>query len=170
MDAGTPFYFRWGTPLGVSVVLFLSYSLFCAVIGVGGPIFLRSGLPSVNESLLFNGRLETLLYEKSPPDLIEQVPAIAEVRRQLMELWCGFTLAVAILQVAAIWFGLRRGQTWALWTLTLSDLAIVGYYFALVLAPLARSVPVRLADIHPFAWYPAAVVPIAAILGWWGTR
>jgi hypothetical protein len=162
--------FRWASPLGISVALFLSYSVFCAAIGIGGPIFLRSGHASVNQSLLFNGDLEARFYGKATSDLIREAPAVSEVRRQLMDLWCGFALATALLQVAVVWFGLRKGQTWALWTVTLSDLAIVAYYFVLVLPGVARAGGLRLTDIHPFAWYPAAVIPVAALLGWLGTR
>ncbi len=160
--------FRWASPLGVSAALFLSYALFCAAIGIGGPIYLRSGHASVAESLFFTGRAEQGLYGKPTLDLVREAPALLTVRRQLMDVWCAFALALAIAQVAIVWFALRRGEAWALWTLALADIAIVVYYFAL-LVPAARP-HLAWGDVHPFAWYPAIVVPVATLLGWLGLR
>jgi hypothetical protein len=166
MDALAP-AFRWLSPLGASAALFGSYTIFCAVLGVAGPLYLHSSRASLKDSLFFHAGLEARMYGAPTRALVEQTPLLLELRRQVMDVWCSFALATAIAQAAIIWFGLRPGRPWALWTLAASDLVIAASYFLLVLPAAARRTSVGLFELHPFAWYPLFMVPVATGLGWY---
>lgn len=69
-------------------------------------------------------------------------------------------LAFGIFQLAVVWFGLREGQTWALWVLGAADLAqLAGWVFY----------GIQTRDWYaPLFLYAAVSVIPAILLGWIG--
>ena len=46
----------------------------------------------------------------------------------IVDLGCALWLAFGIFQLGVVWFGLRQGQAWALWTVASADLAqLIGW-------------------------------------------
>ncbi len=163
------FQFQWVSPLGVSVILFLLFGLMNVVIGVLIPFFIRPDRLVTSNILLMSERTDTVLFGGSPSELITQNKTLG-LLRLLLDYWlAGLLLSFGLFQVAVTWFGLREGQAWALWILTVSDLAMLPYWY-LILNTYARAGAVPgPGDVPPFLLY-LAVIPVAAVLGWLGMR
>ncbi len=160
--------FRWLSALGISVILFLILGVFNAVIGILTPFFVRSDRLTSN-SLLTSTRTDTALFGASPEDLVAKDSPLGLVRFVTVNWFAAYMLGVGILQVALSWFGLRSGQSWALWSLTLAGLAMVpGIWISI--GPYARAGAVPgIGEMPPFITI-LVLVPIAAVLGWIGLR
>lgn len=162
------FEFRWTSALGISVALFVGYGLINVLVGVLIPVLVRPDRLSDN-TLFTSGRPDTALFGASPEALMAQDRPLGMLR-YVMILWlAGVFVALGVLQIAGAWFGLRTGQAWALWSLTLADLSIVPFW-AMILSRYAQvgAVP-RLGETPPLVTY-LALIPIAALLGWIGLR
>ncbi len=175
MNTAPAFDFRWLSPLGISVILFLGFSLICLVFGALGPFLVRrygpgSSSASLMNWFVFSVRADTAYFGQSPPDLVKENSAIAELHVTMLNLFGGFLICLAIAQFCLVWFGLREGHLWALWALAISDLAVVVHYWVLVVPPFARAFPLGFSDLHPYVLYPMVAVPIATLLGWLGLR
>ena len=93
MNPSSAFNFRWLSPLGMAVILFLGYGLLNTLVGVVIPFLSR--------------RTGTAGFAPQPSlDLMTM-------------LWLGFGL----FQLGVVWFGLREGQAWALGIVVAADLA-----------------------------------------------
>ena len=116
-----------------------------------------------------SARSDEALFGRPASDLIKQDMALATLR-QLHSAWmAGLFVSFGILQFGLTWFGLRSGNLWAWWTLTIGDLARLPYW-ALIFQPYRRAgTPLGLQDVPPLFLY-LAVIVIAAILGWLGLR
>ena len=165
--------FRWLSLLGVSAILFLSFSLICLIFGTLAPFLVRRygpGSPSASlmDWFVFSPRADSAYFGKTPTELVKETPAIAELHVTLLNLFGGFLICLAIAQFCLVWFGLRAGHAWALWALVISDFAVVIHYWVVVVPPFARAFPLGFSDLHPYVLYPMVAVPIAALLGWLG--
>jgi hypothetical protein len=80
-------------------------------------------------------------------------------------------ISTATLVLAATWFGLRRGERWALWALALSALVTVPYYLLISANYVAQGAPVMsgLTSII-MLWVLALVAFVAGLAGLCGTR
>ena len=165
--------FRWLSPLGISALLFLGFSLVCLIFGTLAPVLVRRygpGSPSASlmDWFVFSPRADAAYFGKPPAELVRETPAIAELHVTLLNLFGGFLICLAIAQFCLVWFGLRAGHGWALWALAISDFAVVVHYWAWVVPPFRRVFPLAFSDLHPYVLYPMVAVPIAALLGWIG--
>ena len=175
MTTQPAFTFRWLSPLGITAILFLGFSLICLIFGTLGPVLVRRygpGSPSASlmNWFVFSPRADAAYFGKSPTELAKEDPAIAELHVAMLNLYGGFLICLAITQICLVWFGLRNGYMWALWALAISDLAVVVHYWVIVVPPFARSFPLGMSDLHPYVLYPMIAVPIATILGWLNLR
>lgn len=132
MSTQPTFTFRWLSPLGISVTLFLAYGTLNVLVGLVIPFLSR--------------RTGTAGFATQPSlDLMTM-------------LW----LAFGVFQLGVAWFGLRQGQTWALWVLALACLAqLVGW--------IAYGVQTRDWGA-PLFWLDAIIILPATALGWIGLR
>src|SRR5574341_784707 len=85
-----------------------------------------------------------------------------------MDTMCAQMMAYAIVHLAVVWFALRRGQAWALWTVGAA--AVVSFlYFAPIMMTYARfAVPVG-ESMRNIA-IPTLIVLAVTALGWFGLR
>ena len=67
-----------------------------------------------------------------------------------MQSMCAMMIAMATLVLGATWFGLRRGQRWALWALALSVLFSVPHYLLIAANYAAQGAPV-MSGLAPIA-------------------
>ena len=168
-DSAVPF--DWLTPLGASVALFVLFGVLNVVVGVLSPIFIgfRGPAEAPRGSLLFSERSDTVVFGTAPSQLLREDRPLAMLR-WLMLLWlAAMLLAFGILQLALAWFGLRERHVWALWALTIGDLATLPYWLAMIQAYVRHGAPLGAGDLPPLFRYLAAI-PIAALLGWVGLR
>ncbi len=168
MNASQPFDFRWLSPLGISVILFLLLGVMHIVIGILTPMFVRPDRLTSN-ILLTSTRTDTALLGASPEALVARDRPLGLVRMVTTNWLAAYMLGLGILQVALAWFGLRAGQSWALWGLTLAGLAMVPA-IGISIAPFSRvgAMP-GLGEMPPFITA-LVLIPIAAVLGWIGLR
>ena len=160
--------FRWGSTLGISVVLFLAFGALNVLIGVLIPVFVRPD--RLTSNILFTStRPDTALFGASPEMLMAQDRPLGMLR-YVMTLWLGgLFVGFGVLQVAGAWFGLRAGHTWALWSLTVADLAIAPFW-GIILARYAQAgVVPNFGELPPLVTY-LVLIPVAALLGWIGLR
>jgi hypothetical protein len=163
--------FDWLTPLGASVALFVLFGVLNVFVGVVAPIFtgFRGPAEASTGGLFFSERSDTIVFGTAPAQLLREDRPLATLR-WLMLLWlAAMLLAFGILQLALAWFGLRERHLWALWALSIGDLATLPYWLAMIQAYVRHGAPLGVGDLPPLFLYLAAI-PIAALLGWVGLR
>ena len=164
--------FRWASPLGVSVALFLLINAAYLVMGLLAPIAFRLFGPELSDKfgLVFSPRTDTAVFGRSAAEIAREQPAAQVIKVSVYDMLSGLYLAVAILHFPIVWLGLRQGQAWSLWTLTAADLAIVLLFALAVHHYSAHLVQLRITDLFPYVLVPAFILPFAAVLGWIGLR
>src|SRR5687767_10000274 len=102
--------FQWGSPLGISVILFLLYGLIYILIGTLTPILLNRAIgPQI---LIVSPRTDRFVFGQDPEKLLHDDPALFRLRTILLTLLAGMMVAAGCFHLALTWFGLRQGQTW----------------------------------------------------------
>ncbi len=156
--------FKWFSPLGISVALFLAIGTLWLLIGALTVPFLNKGTGFVSQST------DEAYFGRSTSELHASDPAFSKLRTLLLTVIAGFLLLAGVLFLSLAWFGLRHGQTWALPSISLAGLLAI-VFWALALLPYFRSgIHVTIGDLPPFMWIPALLIPPAIILGWIGLR
>ncbi|HLA98659.1 MAG TPA: hypothetical protein VJL34_09400 [Anaerolineales bacterium] len=158
--------FRWLSPLGISVALFIAIGALWLLIGALTVPFHKRGAGA--EYIFVSGRTDKAFFGQTPEDLLTSIPALSKLRTMLLTVIAGFLLLAGSLFIFVAWFGLRQGQAWALFSLAGGCLLAL-LLWALALRPytVAR-IPLALGDLPPFMWVPAALILPAVILGWIG--
>ncbi|HEU5317910.1 MAG TPA: hypothetical protein VFX49_17495 [Chloroflexota bacterium] len=160
--------FRWGSPLGVSVVLFLVYGAIYLLIGGAWPLAHRLGADRAY--LIISERTDAAVFGPSPAEILRTNHQLDQLRTILFAMMCGLMVAAGTLIATVAWFGLRRGQPWALAALVLAGVAVLPYWW-IVFRPYTQvGAPIGLGDLPPFMWVPAALLGPAALVGWVGLR
>ena len=158
--------FRWISPLGASVAIFLGIGFLWILIGALTVPLHNKGLGAgfVSEST------DTAYFGTNPSDLLANDPPYRKLRTLLLTVIAGLLLLAGSLFVAIAWFALKLGQVWAVPALGLAEpLALL--FWALALLPYFRSgIPVTLGDLPPFMWIPGVLIVPAILLGWIGLR
>ena len=147
------------------MALFLAWGLVWAAGLVGLPLLFARGFPPW---LLFSARADAALFGASPDAIRAAQPAAAEARWfQSYLIGIGVTSAgVAIVCIA--WFGLRRGEVWAFWSLAAAAVPLAALYPYAISRYVRLGVTLGLGDLQPFVTIPALLVPPAIDLAWIG--
>lgn len=157
------------SPLGVGVALFLGWGALNLVIGVIAPIVVGASTLPAN-ILVLSPRTDAAFFGGDPGALVRDSPPLQELRRVLLY-WLGATLAAfGLLVIAVTWFGLRRGEPWALPVLTACWLVVLAGFALLFKRYAGAGVSLSLADLPPLFHYPAFLVTPAIVLSWIGLR
>lgn len=174
MSTQTPFDFRWISPLGISVALFLLCAVTYILIPIFGAIALhRYGVasPQGMGQFIFSAKADEVWFGRPPAEVVRDNPKVGKLILLFMDFMMGFMLAFGVVLFGVVWFGLRQGQGWALWIAVVGNASFLTFYWLLAILPVMREYGFRYMDIgHPFALVPTLLVPIAAILGWIGLR
>jgi hypothetical protein len=93
MNTPLTFEFRWLSPLGISVLLFLGFGVLHALAGIVVPVMSR---------------------------VTGKTGGLSQTRVDLLMV---LVLAFGIIQLGVSWFALREGKQWGLWMLAAMDLA-----------------------------------------------
>lgn len=150
--------------LQISAVLFAVYGL--ASVGVGAMLLfvVRQDERPVGFGMFHHRPDAAVFGDRSLPEDLQRPFAI--VRAMHWHWLGGVMVSFGLIQTAVTWFALLDRQAWALWTLTIADLAMLPYWIS-VLGPYRRAgVRLRLVEIPPILWIPWFAVPPAAVLGW----
>jgi hypothetical protein len=154
--------------LTVSAVLFSLVAILRLGVGIFVPFAIRGGGSShPGPPGLFHPRPDAALLGSDPiaePDAIR-------IRVHGIMLWdwlSGTLVSAAILELAVVWLGLVRGETWAYVALSLANIALAPYYALIVGRYVRAGARLRLLEVPPLMWVPAILVSIALVLGWIG--
>ena len=160
--------FKWFSPLGISVALFLAFGTLWVLIGALTVPLLGKGIgPAI---IFVSNSTDEAYFGRSPSELLASDPALSKLRTLLLTVIAGFLLLAGVLFLSVAWFGLRQGQTWALTALSVAGILALGFW-VLSLLPYARSgIRLTIGDLPPFMWIPALLILPAIILGWIGLR
>ena len=165
MDGPT---FNWASPLGAGVALFLGWGLINVVIGIVALIIGRG--PLVADFLVLSPRTDAAMFGADPSALVREFPPLLALQRVLLIWLCATLAAFGLLVIAVSWFGLRRGEPWALpvlaacWVLVLAGFALLFKRYT------DADVTLSLGDLPPLFHYPAFLVTPAIVLSWIGLR
>ncbi len=170
MALHSAFEFQWHSSLGIATGLFLSYGLFGLVVAAILTPFLARRMQ--RRILLIGPKSDTILFGRTPSELLNACPEVGLVQHTLVMLMAGALMSFSILQLALTWYGLKNGEAWAFWALVIGDLSILPF-LAFYLRPfIQRGAPVlpRGLAAPPIFYFPVVIIPIAAVLGWLGLR
>ena len=158
--------FRWLSPLGGSVALFLGIGILWLLIGALTVPLHNKGIGA--GTIFVSHTTDTAFFGKDPSDLLASDPALRKLRTLLLTVIAGFLLLSGSLFVSLAWFALKAGLAWALPALSIGGLLGIGLW-ALALLPYFRAgIPVTVGDLPPFMWIPTALIVPAMVLGWIG--
>jgi hypothetical protein len=161
--------FSWASPLGVGVALLLGWGAINTAIGVLASIIDR-GPVLVANFLVLSPRTDAAMFGGDPNALVREFPALLALQRVLV-IWLSASLAAfGLLIISVTWFGLRRGEPWALPALAACWLLVLAGFGLLFKRYIDAGVTVSLGDLPPLFHYPAFLVTPGLILSWIGLR
>ena len=163
--------FRWLSPLGVSVILFILQ----AVLTIVASLIVLTLNPRITTTayrveggFMLSGRIDSLFFGKSIEQIIKDNPQLQEIDRYALYVRAGLWVAFGFFQIALAWFGMRQGQAWAFWTIVLSNIAALAGWLMVIHPVVQKRIPLGF-DLPPVVLLLAGVIlPIAGILGWIG--
>jgi hypothetical protein len=120
--------FRWRSLLGVSVTLFLAWGLLNAALAVYVPYTLHTGGPSALGGLVLSAEADEALLGRTFTSIDAADPRLAAYLVAFMDTMCAQMMGVAIAYIGIVWFGVRRGQSWALGVAAFSAVMAFVYY------------------------------------------
>jgi hypothetical protein len=168
IDTKTP-EFRWRSWLGACVAVFLLYGAFNAFAAIYVPLSLHFGGPAATGGLVMTDALDGALLGRTLDTIGRTDPRLATYLVTFMDTMCAQMMAFAIVELAVVWYALRRARRWALWAALLGGVAIAPYYVAILLT-YARA-GVELAPSSVAAILSFTAIPIGAtVLGRLGLR
>ena len=160
--------FKWLSPLGISVALFLAIGALWVVIGALTVPFHNRSIGA--ETIFVSRATDASFFGGSPSELLATDPALSKLRTLLLTVIAGFLLMAGSFVLMVAWFGLSQGQTWALAALSVGAVFAL-LFWALALIPYFRAgITVTIGDLPPFMWIPALLILPAILLGWFGLR
>lgn len=160
--------FRWTSPLGLSVILFLLIGALWIFVGVlSVPLTRKWETP---EYLFTSASADNSFYGAPASQLAPPGSPLAKFRTMMISIISGFLVLGGLLVISMAWFALRQGQLWALVALVLAILAATAFWTFALLPYIRAGVSLRLGDIPPLIWIPAILILPAFILGWLGLR
>ncbi len=172
MNTQSTFEFRWLSPLGISVSLFLMQGVLTVFVAVLVLVInqriMERRVDYADGGILLSGRMDSLFFGRDLRELIRSDPLLVQVDMYTMYVRAGLWLAFGIFQMALIWFGMRNGEEWAFWTVVLANVAaLIGWL--LVVIPFVQKGVLLGLDMPPIVFLlPIVVVPVASVLGWIG--
>lgn len=165
---------RWRSLFGLGVMLFLGYGALNSLAALVVPWIYHlsggmAGLVNRGTGILVSGPADQEFFGRSDAAVLLQNPDLAVVYDLLFDVMLGLYGAVGVLQLSMVWFGLRRKEPWAFWTVILADSAASAGWLAFWAHFRARGVDPGL-GLPPVFLYALFLLPPAALLTWIGMR
>jgi len=160
--------FKWSSPLGISVGIFLAIGALWLLVGMLTMLLLNK--TSGPHILFVSNPTDAAYFGASPDDLLATDPALFKLRTILLRVVAGFLVLSGLIFLSVAWFALRERQAWALISLSTGALVAI-FFWALALLPYSRQgIRLTISDLPPFIWIPAVLLGPGIILGWLGFR
>jgi hypothetical protein len=130
---------RFRSVAGVGLILLIIYGLINIGAAIGVPLSLEmKGGQGGGDGGVIIGRVpEEFMLGTTYTRLHTENPKLDQLLVDSMVGMCAMMMAMGVLYLAAAWFGARRGTRWVLWSLLVSGIVWVPYYFVIG-ADLAR--------------------------------
>ncbi len=161
--------FRWGSPLGVAVILFMIYGALNVAFAIFVPLTLHTQGIGAVPGLVISDKADGALLGRSLADVQRADPRLNAYLVTFMDTMCMMMMPFGILQLGVAWFGLRRMAPWALGTLVLANIAYLPYFAAITSTFSSFGVTLGLDDLFFVAIFPLPLL-IASVLGWIGLQ
>lgn len=162
--------FRWRSKLGVAVALFLLYGLMNVFFAIQVPVTQHTG--GIRQGQIVSTSADTKVLGLPLDNLATASPQVNDYLVAFMDTMCMMMMAFGILQVAVVWFALRRAQRWALWAVALADVSFIPYFigWTSVFSGYGVSFGESLTSFAGFWIIVVVLIIVATALGWTGTR
>jgi hypothetical protein len=160
--------FRWRSPLGASVGLFLAWGLLNAALAIYTPYTLHTGGVDALGGLILMADSDEALLGRTFASIDAQDPRLAAYLVAFMDTMCAQMMGFAVAYAALVWFGLRRGNTWSLWVAAVAGLMPFAYYLPILDLYARYSAPTG--GFVGFLAVPVAAIGLATGLGRYGLR
>ena len=139
--------FSWTSPLGTSVALFLVYGVVHAL---SGGIYLLVAETDIGRQAIFAAPgPDQVLFGALPADLLRDDRALAQLHSMAYLVIAGLLVGLGIVELSLTWFGLHRGQGWALAALVVAGLVMLPFWVLVFRPYLAAGAPLELFSIPP---------------------
>src|SRR5574341_2406250 len=143
MNTQPAFTFRWRSWLGIAVALFLVWGALNACLAVFVPVSLhRNGAGAVGGTLVLGANEDAALLGRPLAVIAQDDPTLNAFLVTFMDTLCAQMMAYAIVHLALVWFALRRGQAWALWTVGAAAVVSLLYFAPIMTTYASFAVPV----------------------------
>lgn len=168
MNVQPRFVFRWRSRLGIAVALFVAWGVLNAFLAIFVPASLHRGGVDAVGGLVMAAPMDGMLLGRSLDDIGRNDPRLNSYLVTFMDTMCAQMMSFAILLVGVTWFGLRRGQAWALWFAAAASIATFVYYVPIVAEFSRMGVLIDASALVTFS--PIPVILVVAAVGWSGLR
>lgn len=172
MQMPNAFSFRWRSWFGLATILFLLYGAVNVFFAIFVPTSLHQGGAGAAGGLIVGTEADSKVLGRSLATVAQDDPGLSAYLVSFMDTMCMMMMAFALLQLGVAWFGLRRGQMWALWTLAIADLSFIPYAAAYAGVFSRFGVPVgeTVTSFGGFFIIVTLGILVATALGWRGLR
>lgn len=160
--------FRWRSLLGVSVSLFLAWGLLNAALAIYVPYTLHTGSVSALGGLVLSTEADEALLGRTFASIDASDPRLAAYLVAFMDTMCAQMMGFALAFLGVVWFGLRRGQAWALVVAGVSG--VVAFVYYLPILSLYTRMSAQTGSLAAFLAVPAIALGVMTVLGWVGLR
>jgi len=163
--------FRWRSWLGLSVAIFLAYGLINVIAPILVPYFLHTRGPAAlgDAGLIVGAQTDAALLGRSLEDIGRTDPRLGAFLVTFMDTMCAMMMHFAIMQLAVVWFALRRGMTWAFWTVAIADVMWIPYLVIIGSTYSGNGVALSAPDFAFFIVVYTALA-VAFLAGWAGLK
>ena len=97
--------FRWWSPLGASVLLFLLSGALHLLIGALTPVMMDSEFG--RRILMISTRTDSALFGTEPSQLLQRNPELSKLRVVLKGVFGGWLVVIGLFTMSVAWFGLK---------------------------------------------------------------
>jgi len=157
---------RWGSWLGVVVVLFLIAALVNILAAVFVPLLLHLQGAAAIGSLVWSPEGDAALLGRSLKDVVAADPKLGTYLVSFMDTMCSMMMGWGLVSLGIAWFALRRAHLWSYWTLVIANLATLVYYVIIIPLTFAGAgAPIATGYVVLFFYIPFALGTIAAGIG-----
>ncbi len=155
--------------LKAGVALFMTGGIFDAFIGASTPIVTRIfGLSPIG-ALVLSSRADQQLLGVSPVQFVQGGPGEA-LYRILIDLVGLLLLAFGLFQTTVAWYGLRRGERWALGALVVADVAFISGWLLVLLTYVQRGITFSFLELPPNFYVPGILLVPAIVFSLIGLK
>jgi hypothetical protein len=148
--------------LQVGMFLFLAAGCFQLFIGV------FTALVAFPQKIVcLSARTDQEMWGRPSQGLLRN-RAVRDLRHHHVMVVAGLLCGVGALQALVAWFGVGRGEAWAVGALTVTGLLMVPWWFAMLIQFVRGGASVSVGDVQPFVWVHGVLWLGGSVFSWMG--